>query len=646
MKDLSSDRMVAYAQPISSATDQEKEQFLREARLTARLQHPNIMSIYDQGLDQQGIPFFTMEFMQGENLREIIEKRDTDGDSSEIEFPLFRLLEIFVKICDALSYAHSLGVVHLDVKPANITVGLFGEVLLCDWGLARILQMDLTGDLTSRIIEERPDIDLLNDLNLERNTKGAPGFMAPEQIDPSFGEEVSVRSDVYALGAVLYVILTRRPPVTGASAHERLEKTRQGQIMSPRELLPFRHIPEALEAVAMKALALNPADRYSSVALIRDEIDRYLNGFPTLAQHASPFDHFRLLIKRRPIVFKVVEVALVLFFLGSSFALIKVGAEKRKAVDARAIAESLRDESVRARYHAEESLRLYEEETLRRQRISRSVQYASQGLVSGSNFMRAGVKENILKMQLKEEPGLEEKSEIILQLAMLNFVQQNFQEARYYFSQIELEPNDRDLGEIARYYAGKKESDDVWLEPSDLRDIILQIPSWRDYVCYALVFYYFRDEAGIKQQDPRMLLPLVETVLDRLNHRGESLERTDELHLDKTEDGWHLSLSGKPYSIFNLPLPEGKSWTSVLNVLQLYSLDISYGRVRDPAELQGIKIKELDITGMTSWAESQAKHLKWITTLKTVRHSLNVSDAFLRKSNPDIEFIRVSPDEG
>jgi len=641
VRDLFSDRIVAYAQPISSATGQEKEQFLREARLTARLQHPNIVSVYDQGVDSKGEPFFAMEYMRGDTLKEIIERIDVGDDEYRMRFPRSRLMELFVKICDALAYAHSLGVVHLDVKPANINVGPFGEVLLCDWGLARILQPD-QGDCSDlSTTEDAPDINLLNDLNLGGLTKGTPGFMAPEQVESL--ESVSVRSDVYAIGALLYYMLTYQPPVVGKSAHERLKKTQQCQIIPPAKLFPLKNIPAGLEAVAMKALSLDPVDRYPSVRILRDELDRYLHGFSTLAQRAGFFTRLGLLIRRRPVAFQVAGISLVLLLLIFSIALVKVVYEKEQAINARVVAEEMRDESNTARHRAEDSLRLYEKENLERKRLSRKIQTAAKLMAEGSNFMRASAKSTILEMQLGKEHDPEEKSAIILQLAMLHFVQQNFQEATSYFSRIELNSTYRIFDEIARDYAGKKKADDQWLKPSDLRDIVVKIPSWCENICYALTFYYFRDTGEIKLQDPQKLLPLVEAVLDKLNHRGMRFEKIDELSLEKTEDGWNLSISGKPYSVFVLPVSEDKNLTNILKALGLNSLDISYSGVISPWNLRGSAIRVLDITGLTSWSEPQVRHLSVINTLKTVYHSLPMSDEFLKEVHPNVDFIRVGP---
>ena len=177
-------RHVALAELKDEIPEEEYETFINEARLTSALRHPNIITVHDFGFNEIHIPFFTMELKVGHTLGDII-KAGQKG--------LEPLLEIFLKICDAISYAHSQKVVHLDLKPDNIQVGEFGEVQVCDWGLSRKIE----------------------NLKTENTIKGTPGFMAPEQIIP--GENLDQQADVFALGGILYAILTHLPPIEGGS---------------------------------------------------------------------------------------------------------------------------------------------------------------------------------------------------------------------------------------------------------------------------------------------------------------------------------------------------------------------------------------------------------------------------------------------
>ena len=263
------DRRVAMARAAHAKNPREQEQFLREARLTANLAHPNIMPVYNMGVDPEGVPFFSMELVPGDSLKTIITNLREGKESYKRDYPLDTLLTIFIKICDAISFAHSRNVLHLDIKPDNIRVGDFGEVLVCDWGLARVMN---TPEEVSGEESDILDADVLNDMTLSGTMKGTPGFMAPEQTQ-AYGEKTAP-TDIYALGAVLYMLLTHELPVSGASANEVIQNTREGKVIPPRRRKPDRPIPPSLVAVTMKALSLAPEDRYASALALRKEISR------------------------------------------------------------------------------------------------------------------------------------------------------------------------------------------------------------------------------------------------------------------------------------------------------------------------------------------------------------------------------------
>lgn len=238
------DRHVAMARAAHAKTPQDQEQFLREARLTANLAHPNIMPVYNMGVDPEGVPFFSMELIPGDSLKTIIKKLRDGDEVYKRDFPLETLLNIFIKICDAIAFAHSRNVLHLDIKPDNIRVGEFGEVFVCDWGLARVMNApeEISGEESDML-----DADVLNDMTLSGTMKGTPGFMAPEQTQ-AYAEKTP-ETDIYALGAVLYMLLTHELPVRGNSANEVVQNTREGKIIPPRRRKPDRHIPVSLVAV-------------------------------------------------------------------------------------------------------------------------------------------------------------------------------------------------------------------------------------------------------------------------------------------------------------------------------------------------------------------------------------------------------------
>lgn len=280
--DRNSNRHVAMARLHEDASELLFDPFIREARLTALLEHPNIISVHDVGVDKDGQPFFTMDLKVGDGLDVALQKALADGG-----FPLSDRLDVFLKVCDAITYAHSRNVIHLDLKPANIQVGHYGEVLVCDWGLAKVI-----GGTDEIVDDVLLNPDLLNEMTLYGKVRGTPGYMAPEQIR---GDERDKRTDIYALGALLYAVLTCEPPLTG-DTDAMLQAALTGDVVPPTERT--RGVSEALSAVAMKAMALKPADRYASVSDLITDVRTFLAGFSPVA-HPSGLPTELLLFYRR-----------------------------------------------------------------------------------------------------------------------------------------------------------------------------------------------------------------------------------------------------------------------------------------------------------------------------------------------------------
>ena len=259
----------------------ELERFAREAYLTASLEHPGIVPVYDIGIDSSGSPFFTMKYLPGLSLETLLQRLKR-GDEREIkEYPLSRLLLIFIRICNAVGFAHSRGVCHLDLKPANVKIGDFGETFVLDWGLA--CRLDENGSIAQDL----------------EGMRGTPGFMAPEQFDIRSGFAPGVRSDIFSLGAILYSILALETPFGKGSMEEIARLTVSGRIPKPSKRAPeFWTVPSSLEAVALKAMSPHPLDRYNSVRDLRDDISAFSAGFATRAERASTFRKSRLFVVR------------------------------------------------------------------------------------------------------------------------------------------------------------------------------------------------------------------------------------------------------------------------------------------------------------------------------------------------------------
>jgi serine/threonine-protein kinase len=236
--------------------------FLKEAQVLGQLGHPNIVPVYEMGLTERDKPYYTMPLVHGQTLYEILDALER-GDLAYLRvFSLTRLIQIFLQVALAVEYAHVKGVVHRDIKPANIMVGEHGEVLLLDWGVAKLLG------------ETDVSTEAKEDITQSGLAVGTPSYMSPEQVT---GEPVDARTDVYALGILLYEILTLEAPFKGKlievmSAH--LEKSPT----PPRVRAPEREIPLELERACMNALAKDPGDRQQSARELHDEVQSWLEA--------------------------------------------------------------------------------------------------------------------------------------------------------------------------------------------------------------------------------------------------------------------------------------------------------------------------------------------------------------------------------
>ena len=238
----------------------------REARVLAELEHPGIVPVHDVGTVADGRVFYAMKFVEGQRLDKHIEAVASLPDR----------LRLFLRICDAVAFAHSRGVLHRDLKPANIMVGPFGEVLVMDWGLAKVLRKSSGPDLH----DEDPNVTLFHLPGTERETRntsdastavteqgtilGTPGYMSPEQARGAVAE-LTERSDIFSLGALLRFLSAT--PAQASAAAWRSDKS--------------------MQAIVGKAMTENPAERYQSVSDLSSDVSRYLDGLPVSARKES-----------------------------------------------------------------------------------------------------------------------------------------------------------------------------------------------------------------------------------------------------------------------------------------------------------------------------------------------------------------------
>jgi serine/threonine-protein kinase len=267
--------------------------FLLEAKVTGALEHPGVVPIYSLGTYADGRPFYAMRFVQGQSLRDAIEAYHADRGRrtpSERSLALRGLLGRFVDVCNALAYAHSRGVLHRDVKPANVMLGKYGETLVVDWGLAKVL-----GKAEVEITEAPLPAPGSADVTHAGRALGTPAYMSPEQA-AGHVERMGPRSDVYSLGATLYCLLTGRPPFGEGEAGGVLRRVERGDFPRPREVA--RDVPAALEAVCLKAMAREPAGRYATPRDLAEEVEHWLAYEPVGAHRESAIERAHRWMRR------------------------------------------------------------------------------------------------------------------------------------------------------------------------------------------------------------------------------------------------------------------------------------------------------------------------------------------------------------
>jgi len=244
-----------------------------EAQVMAQLDHPNIVPVYELGIDNKKRLFFTMKKVSGKPFYKLINEKDL---SSRTERDIVRLIQIILKVCDAVSYAHSKGVLHRDLKPDNIMVGRFGQVYLMDWGISRVKESvrPATVHMEYHKIKKRKQYSILEEKH--GNIIGTPCYMSPEQASGDL-DAIDERSDVFSLGAILYEILTCTPPISGDSLLQMVINARKCEIQPPNERVDVP-LPFGLVRITMKAMSKDPAERYQSVKELKRDLEQFIVG--------------------------------------------------------------------------------------------------------------------------------------------------------------------------------------------------------------------------------------------------------------------------------------------------------------------------------------------------------------------------------
>lgn len=248
-----------------------KDGFIAEAQMTGQLEHPNIVPVHELSVSEEGVPYFTMKLVQGVNFDEWLrDPARPPGSTARLEDGL----EVFLKVCDAVAYAHHRGVIHRDLKPENVMVADFGQTYLMDWGLARLTRTKPASGSRSQMEAPGP--------------VGTPTHMAPEQARGN-PQEMDERSDVFGLGAILYEIVSGKLPYgEERDVDSVLERAQSGQVVPIDVACLGVGVSKRIRVIVDKAVAPNPSDRYQSVVELQTDVRNFLRGGLHLPRRVFP----------------------------------------------------------------------------------------------------------------------------------------------------------------------------------------------------------------------------------------------------------------------------------------------------------------------------------------------------------------------
>jgi serine/threonine protein kinase len=268
--DMGRDIALKELSPEKAESTELCRRFLKEARITGQLEHPGIVPVYDVARRPENKqPFYTMRFVKGRTLTVAAHEyhqRRVSGNADSLAF--LTLMNAFVTVCNTIAYAHSRGVIHRDLKGQNVILGDFGEVVVLDWGLAKLVDRPEEQADQHSILPGR-STSAARDITLQGEAIGTPAYMAPEQAAGRL-DLVDRRSDVYGLGAILYEILTGHAPFCGSDVHEILRRVEEEEPVRPRQT--WSEVPPPLESACLRALAKRAPERHASATELAQEV--------------------------------------------------------------------------------------------------------------------------------------------------------------------------------------------------------------------------------------------------------------------------------------------------------------------------------------------------------------------------------------
>ena len=567
--DHKTDRSVAKAVLLKDSGKEGIEEFLREARLTSSLQHPNIIPIYDIGLEAEGSPYFTMEYLTGDTLGAIIKKLSDGDEKYKLKYTRSVLLDIFSRICDAVAYAHSRNIIHLDLKPENIHINSYGQVHVCDWGFGKIIQSEEEPEKGIDADLSQLDLNILNTMTLNGEIKGTPGFMAPEQTVS--GQVKDERTDIYSLGAILFNLLSYETPVQGESIEDIIKKTVNGEIGT------LDIGSESLKAITLKALNKSPENRYSSVEEFSTDLDKYRHGFATNAENAGFVTQAKLLVKRNKTVSSLIAIFIIILSVSGIFAFQKINNEKKAALI--------------SQEKAEKSLKLFQDERELTEAQGKNIDKLVIEIAKSEDLTNPIQQIAILEQGLDRNLTEKENRLIHKKLSILHFILQKFNRSLENLSKLDKRERPSKLFETCKTYRSLKGEGD-FLKDEDLAELIHFLSHTQRYIIPDMYAYHMK-KTKKRERHPSEYWPLAKAMLMMVNNYWN----TDPLDRDLVpfEDGYALDLSNTRYRYYRC---HSESFSvSILKPLKLRKLNLSNTPFFEFWQLAGLDLSEINLTG-------------------------------------------------
>ncbi len=282
-------------QPQFQNLDTYQKRFLREARVTAQIPHPATIPVYELSRDSDGNPYFTMKKLTGRDLCDILDQLAANDEATVRKFSRDTLLRVLVHVGQCLAFSHARGVVHRDMKPANIMIGDYGEIMVLDWGLAKVWDMPDDDEVAKQIRSGQQRIS--GRLTGKGDVQGTPFYMSPEQATET--GNVDERTDIYNMGIILFELLTGESYMSGRNFREIKRKILEDPVRAPAAVAPHRRISRELNAVCVKALHKKPEQRYQTMTLMIEDLQTALDGgIPEACGDQSGPARFKLRLSR------------------------------------------------------------------------------------------------------------------------------------------------------------------------------------------------------------------------------------------------------------------------------------------------------------------------------------------------------------